>query len=545
MLRMGLLIRLVAVAVGLGVMLVLPAGAGAASLVVPTASGPVLGIDTGQDMEWRGIPFAAPPVGNLRFRPPAPVAPWSGVRDASQFASPCIQLDFPSGTFGSEDCLYLNVFAPETATPDSHLAVMVHLHPGSNSGFQPYQDAHAFTARNVVVVTVAYRLGVLGFMGHPALTAEGGGQSGEYGALDQVAALHWVHDNIAAFGGDPNNVTLFGSSAGSFDTVALMASPLAQGLITRAAVQGVSFWALTGKNNTLADSEQFGQFVADEAGCGSAADAAACLRAVPAATLVTDGGPLDIAGPPVGTSVLPESPLKLLSGQPSVPLLAGFDREEDAVFFWGNNGGAFPTPYTKKMFTQDTISLVGPKFAAAARAAYPATSYDSLLWAYITMRTDAVRGCPTRRLANTVAAHAPVWRYLNTHVYEDDPFFAQFRASHVLEEPFLWQADIFGYGHLPTPAEQLLAARMTDYWTNFAKTGDPNGPGLPTWPQYTTASEPTLTLDDQIGQITNYHDAQCALADRIPTPFPAPFDFGHGPAIIPPGFLSGHARALP
>jgi para-nitrobenzyl esterase len=513
--------RVAAVLLVLGALWFLPSAAGASSgLVVQTKNGAVRGVLVGAVKEWRGVPYAAPPIGRLRWQPPAPMAPWSGVRDASTFTPPCIQIDFVGGTFGSEDCLYLNVFVPSTATASSRLAVMVHLHPGANFYGQPYSKASALTARNVIVVTLAYRLGVFGFMGHPALTREGGGQSGEYGALDQLAALRWVHDNIAAFGGDPRRVTLFGSSAGSFDTVALMASPLSRGLIARAAVQGVSFSALTGKENTLRDVERFGGFVASTVGCGSSSEVLACLRALPASTLVLAAGQGDVSGPPVGSSVLPLSAFQLISERRTVPLLVGFDREEDAGFFYANNGNMFPTPYLNDNWVDNTNHLVGRGLGAQARSLYPRSAYDSLLWSYITMRTDAVRGCPTRRLANAVSARAPVWRYLYTHVDENNPFFAQFRASHVFEEQFLWGEDVFGSGYVPSPAEKVLSKHMTDYWTNFAKTGNPNGTGLPTWPQYNTVNEPTLTLDDEISVISNYHDQQCALLDTIPVPFP-------------------------
>jgi para-nitrobenzyl esterase len=513
---------------------------------VPTQSGAVGGVSVGAENEWRGIPYAAPPVGALRWRPPAAVTPWSGVRGATAFAPACIQVDFDGGTLGSEDCLYLNVFAPSDATAGSNLAVMVHLHPGGNFFGDAYQDASAFTARGVIVVTVGYRLGVLGFMGHSLLTAEGGGQSGEYAGLDQLAALRWVHDNISAFGGDPNNVTLFGSSAGSFDTVALMASPLSHGLITRAAVQGGVFSSLTGFDTyTVSVAEGFGGQVASAAGCGSSSDVLECLRALPAAALVLAADSLgwgDIDNPPLGSTELPQPPLQLIANGPAIPLLAGFDREEEAGFF------GLPTPYTTSNWIKDTVTLVGPNFAAAARKLYPPASYDSLLWDYITMRTDAGRGCPTRRLANTLAERAPVWRYLYTHTYETDPSFAQFRASHVFEEQFLWGEDVFGSGYVLAPAEQLLSQRMTDYWTNFAKTGNPNSPGLPTWPQYNTTSEPTLTLDDQIGVITGYHDQQCALLDSLTHLFPLPWAPGNGPqgfVFGPPAFVNGHARAIP
>ncbi len=165
-----------------------------------------------------------------------------------------------------------------------------------------------------------------------------------------------------------------------------------------------------------------------------------------------------------------------------------------------------------------------------------------MLWSTVTAATDALRGCPTRRLANRVSQGAPVWRYLYTHTYENDPFLAQFRASHIFEDPFLWgNFSLFpGFidGYIPTPAEQILSQRMTDYWTNFAKTGNPNGPGLPTWPQYNSVTEPTLTLDNQIGVINNYHDQQCALLDTITHVFPPPWLNGEGVAPPSPSVAS-------
>jgi len=517
--------------------------AAAPDLVVQTSGGAVSGVLEGSTLQWRGIPYAAPPIGSLRWRPPAAAAPWSGTRDASSFAQPCIQLAFEGGTLGSEDCLYLNVFAPSTATPKSRLAVMVHLHPGGNGGFHAYTDAKAFTDRNVIVVTVAYRLGVFGFVGLPGLSAEGGGSSGEYGLLDQLAALRWVQNNISGFGGDPSRVTLFGSSAGSFDTVALMASPLSKGLFARAAVQGEPQWGLTGQFNTIKEAEKTGIEMFQSVGCQFAADELACLRTTPAPTLVQAGGFIDIV-PWVGGVVLPKSPLQLVSERPTVTLLIGIDREEDAFNKIDGQTGNLVSPYTTDDWTKDTNQLVGPSYADQVRSLYPVASYDSLLWAYITMRTDAVRGCPVRRLAGYV--QAPVYRYLYTHVMEDDPYFGQFRASHILEEPLLWHSSETVVGHVLTPAEEVLSGRMTSYWANFAKTGDPNGTGLPSWPRYNAASEPTLTLDDQIGVITKYHKPQCDFLDTVQILFPVPWaDSGHYPAINPPGFVYGHARAFP
>ena len=537
-----------ALAVALAACAIAPLAAPANPLVVQTTAGPVQGMAVGTERQWRGIPYAAPPIGALRWRPPAVVPPWTAARDASAFAPPCIQLDFDTGgTLGSEDCLYLNVFAPATATADSHLAVMVHLHPGGNSGFHPYEDATAFTDRNVIVVTLAYRLGAFGFIGLPALTAEGHGSSGEYGVFDQIAALHWVQDNIAAFGGDPSRVTLFGSSAGSFDTVALVASPLANGLFERAEVQGENRWALR-QSDGLPEAEGLGLALSQAAGCRESPDELACLRAVPASDLVEELGPVDV-NPWVGGLVLPKSPLELIRERGTVPLLLGFDREEDG-FEKIDETGNLVSSYPKAAWVQDTAALVGPHYSARARSLYPPSAYDSRLWAYITMLTDAKRGCPTRQLANAAAFQAPVWRYLYTHVYEDDPYFAQFRALHLFEDTLLWHAGFFegngGPPHELTSAEERLSGRMTDYWTNFAKSGDPNGPGLPKWPQYNTASEPTLTLDDQIGVLTRYHAAQCALIDPLRELFPLPWEqaSGQGPENFPPGFANGLAHGF-
>jgi len=536
---MGGPMRRAAAVAGAAVLLLGPAvqasaasGTPSAGLVVQTADGAVQGVAAGTEAEWRGIPYAAPPLGALRWRAPQPVTPWSGVRDATQFTPPCIQTDGTGGTLGSEDCLYLNVFAPPGAIAGAGLPVMVHLHPGGNAFGQAYADASAFTALKVIVVTLDYRLGVFGFVGHPALSAEQGGTSGEYGLLDQLAALRWVQHNIAAFGGDPANVTLFGSSAGSFDTAALMASPLSRGLITRAAVQGELLPGLTGQgnvsqsgiaNNTIADAEQVGVKVAQQVGCQAAADVLACLRATPAATLV-EAAPTDYV-PWVGGVVLPKSPLQLLSSGPHIPLLIGFDREEQATI-----GGYVPPPgpYTTDNWVRDTNGIGGPTLGAKIRSLYPPSAYDALIWSTVTAATDALRGCPTRRLANAVSQGAPVWSYLYTHIYENDPTFAQFRAAHVFEEPFLWDNFNFFGPYVPTPSEQILSQRMTGYWTNFAKNGNPNGLGLPTWPQYNSVTEPTLTFDDQIGVISNYHDQQCALLDTITTIFPPPWLNGQG-----------------
>ena len=451
--------RFSAVAVGLLLTVSLAPTVGAVdSLEIALDSGIVRGVDTGATREWRGIPYVAAPIGDLRWRSPTPVDPWLGVRDASEFGPHCIQLLSDIETLGNEDCLYLNVFTPPDANGTPGLPVMVHLHGGSNSGFWPYENAAAFVAHDVIVVTLAYRLGVFGFVGHPALSAEGGGTSGEYGVLDQIAALEWVQRNIAAFGGDPGNVTLFGESAGSFDAAALVASPRSRGLFVRAALQTEAFDAFYDPGS-IADAEALGLAVADSLGCSSAADVAGCLRARPAEDLVLALGFIDVK-PRIGGEILSASPRDLIAAHDAtVPLLVGSNREEATL--------QFEEPFTGAAFGQNayadtTKSIVAPDAGPIVRSLYPIHAYDNALWAAIALWTDGIYTCPIRALAST--SSGPVWRYLYTHVYDNNEFLAGLRASHFIDDPILWHdpALLEGFGvadYAFSPAEDPAVSR--------------------------------------------------------------------------------------
>jgi para-nitrobenzyl esterase len=502
----------------------MPAPAGASDpLTVQTTAGAVHGINGGTVREWRGIPYAAPPLGANRWRPPQPVVPWPGIREAGRFAPDCIQLVTLRTTEGSEDCLYLNVFAPTGTTQRSKLPVMVQLHGGSNFFFQAYKHAKALVDHGVIVVTVGYRLGVFGFAGHPALTAEGHGSSGEYGVLDQIAALRWVHHNIAGFGGNPRNVTLFGESAGSFDAVAIAASPLGRGLFTRLAAQTESFWAGRGIG-TIADAEAIGRQVARKVGCRGAVHVLACLRAKPAAGLVVAAGVNDVS-PWTGGVVLPRSPLALIAQQRHpVPMLVGSNREEGVFILQSQGAPVPPHPFTRKDWIKYTNILAGKNHGPQARRLYPLRRYDSLYWDTVGMYTDAIYTCPMRRLA--LATRGRVYRYLYTHRYQNNSFLASLRAAHFLDDPILWgdSSLLSGFlGNKPytfSQDERALTARMSAYWTNFAKTAHPNGPGLPRWPRYQPASERAIVLDQPASQIRSYQVRQCAYLDSLPTLFP-------------------------
>jgi para-nitrobenzyl esterase len=414
--------------------------------------------------------------------------------------------------------LYLNVSAPVGTTAADRLPVMVHLHGGGNYFGGSYRNADTFTERGVIVVTVGYRLGVLGFAGHPQLTQEGDGSSGEYGVLDQVAALRWVQDNIGGFGGDPDNVTLFGESAGSFDAVAIAASPLGEGLLARVAPQTEAFGPLHGKA-TIADAEEIGAAVAAAVGCAKADDVLACLRALPAEDLVEAAGRNDV-WPWVGGKVLSASPLELIrSDATPVPMLLGSNREETANWFAPET---FPPGdnYTTNWRYRDTNWLVGPQRGHEVRDIYPVEDYENAFWATTAALSDGVYTCPMRRLA--LANNAPVYRYLYTHVYDDTvpEFWPPLgRAAHFYDEPILWNDPVLllGYDWEFSAHEKVLAVRMADYWTNFAKTGNPNGPaGVDPWPAFTATSENIKVLDEPTtGDLVGYHNAQCEYFDQL------------------------------
>jgi para-nitrobenzyl esterase len=503
-----------------GAMGVVPAATAAGPLTVQAPAGTVRGIADGAAREWRGIPYAAPPLGGLRWRPPQPAAKWSGTRDATAFGPICAQpgFDFQTGAVvvnGSEDCLYLNVFAPSDA-PRGPLPVMVHLHGGSNWGFRPYRDASNFVSKGVIVVTVGYRLGVFGFVGHEALSAEGGGTSGEYGLLDQISALKWVKANIAAFGGNPNNVTLFGESAGSFDAAALVVSPLSKGLFQKAALQTEAWSAFYGES--ILWSEDMGKDMSFNVGCADASDVLACLRATSTEDLVLSMGFDDVV-PRVGGVVLPESVVDLLANS-SIPLLIGSNTEEAAHFLGEHIYG--DEPYLPAYYFHNTSAIAGPQNGDEVRELYPVAAFDTDLWAAVAAFTDAIYTCPMRQVGLTTSG--PVWRYLYTHRLENNPFLNGARAAHFLDEPILWHDPelLEGFGaadYAFTKAENALSETMSRYWTNFAKAGNPNGSGLTAWPAFEPSHERVLRLDNTIASISDWRVDQCTFYDSVPQIF--------------------------
>jgi para-nitrobenzyl esterase len=467
------------------------AGGPAAGPVAGTANGPVRGLANGAVDEFLGIPYAAPPVGALRWQPPQPAARWYGVRDATQYAPHCPQ---PGGPFGrastSEDCLYLNVFTPAAG---GHHPVMVWIHGGALvSGESNDYDPAALVADGVTVVTINYRLGALGFLAHPAL-ADAAGQSGDYGLMDQQAALRWVQRNIAGFGGNARDVTIFGESAGGLSTLAAVASPQARGLFERAVVESGSY-NLT--QASLASAEAAGEAFATKAGCAS--QTAACLRSLPVSTILADQ---DAAGytPNLNTEVLPQTlGTAFATGDFNrVPIINGTNRDEWRLFvaiseLEGN-------PVTAANYQSMISSTLGVPAAVAAviAARYPLIAYPSPSVALGAVGTDAIFACPALSIDLSVSKFVPTFAY----EFNDEnapelflpPVSFPYGAAHASELQYL-----FGLtGAFPaalTAPQQQLAAIMKGYWTNFAERGFPASFGTPFWPLFNGLTQPMQSL---------------------------------------------------
>jgi len=493
--------------------------------VAQTQSGPVRGVTTGNLIAFRGIPYAAPPVGNLRWKAPQPPASWTGVRDASAFGNVCAQI-YGNGQFaGSEDCLVLNVFVSQTPASQSQ-PVMVFLHGGGNqSGDTQYTptplDAPPLANQGVVVVTVEYRLGMLGFIAHPLLTSEGGGASGNYGLLDMIAALQWVQQNVAAFGGNPKQVMLFGESAGSYDVEYLLAAPAAQGLF---AVGGMeSSTRVAGQTPSFSSVEASGQTFASDLGCATATDVLACLRAVPVETILNLPNNY-LYGPGVGSTFLQADPFTLLQQQgPPVPLLIGSNREEWSL---NDNPNAQMDSTAYAAAIHQRFDPYGAGVADNVLSLYPASAYATPAYAVIAVDSDFNETCKVRTVARAAAGanHKPVWRYLYTHAFENDPSLAADGAFHTAELFFLFgnfddsQQPGGGIVYTPSAADLAFSQGMMGYWTRFAGTGNPNGGGAVTWPQYDPTTDSMLQLDDTFVALNGYHNPQCDYLVTLPQP---------------------------
>jgi para-nitrobenzyl esterase len=463
---------------------------------VSTANGVLEGVVSpdGKVRTFKGIPYAAPPVGPLRWKAPQPAPSWTGVRRAVDYGPRAMQgRIFDDMVFHddgpSEDCLYLNLWMPEANRPPGKLPVMVWIHGGgfiAGSSSESRQDAGNLSKKGVLVVSMNYRMGVFGFFAHPELTQESEhNASGNYGQLDQIAALKWVKENIATFGGDPDNITIFGESAGSISVSALMASPLAQGLFQRAIGESGAFFHDIHPPQSRVEAEATGMKFGEQA---FSTTSLGTLRAMPAKYLLRAAlkQPRESFRPIIDGYFLPTNCLSIYAAgeQSHVPLLAGWNRDE----------GKF-----KSYFTNDTPTVKNYVQRAQARFG---TNSESFLKLY-PAATDAEAKRAAQDFAGDRFIAYSTWKWLEMQLatgaapvfrYEFDQTLplptnaklgAEPTAPHACEIEFVFR--VLSSKHLPwRPQDQMVSELMADYWTNFAKTGDPNGRGLPPWPAYTS-----------------------------------------------------------
>lgn len=478
--------------------LLLVAGAPATGQLVQLDSGTVRGAGYDGGAVFRGIPFAAPPVEQVRWRPPVAVGAWGGIRDATQPAPACIQNDYgwnrSDFLTGREDCLTLDVRTPSLA---GRRPVLVWIHGGSNRAGSPGDMVLSAVGKDLVLVAVRYRLGIFGFLSHRKLTAEQGA-SGNYGLMDQIAALQWVQRNIPRFGGDPHNVTIAGESAGAQDVGLLLAAPAARGLFHKAILQsGTPGFGLPFRGR--GDAERIGDQADDLLSAGG--DLAKLRRTSVPALLAVDRQLHDDAleaddylwlRTTIDGAVLPASPRELLAQAPPRPVIIGSNRFELDL----PGGRPRRDPFIAKAFG---------KREAAARAFYrldePEGPADPRLGTRDQqIATDVTFRCPAVRMAQLLAAKgAPVWHY------EFDVAPGGARTSHAAEIPYAFGDQSFGPG-----------LSLRPYWVQFARTGNPNAPSLPSWSRFTPAVPAHVLFDERgVTPLGPLRLEICSLLDRL------------------------------
>lgn len=476
-----------------------------AARAIVTDQGPLKGLAVPGENEYLGIPYARPPVGSLRWRPPQPPARFKGVFQAIRFGNSCTQPDSSGVTFGSEDCLTLNIYTPdEKQNQNKHLGlpVMVWIHGGSlvTGGGSFYDPARIVKQSGVIVVTINYRLGFLGFFAHPAIDAEGH-LNGNYGLMDQQMALKWVQRNIKAFGGDSSRVTIFGESAGGQSVYANLASPTAAGLFSRAIAESGAYTEFQDSYDfivPLAQGETVGTplvpagtTIAANVGCAS--QTAKCLRGVLASALIKQEP--SIIYPFVDGAILAQTPsAAFASGDFNrVPVITGGNHDEWRLFVAAQYDATGHPLVTQTDYQNATVALWGLSLGPILyTVVYPLAKYPSPGVALGTSGTDGIFACPERNSVLLLSAYTPTYAYEfndeNAYLVFDlfpstpHPITFPLGTAHFTEVPYLF--DVFSTHSAFTARQQQLSKTMIGYWTQFAKTGNPNSGGAPKWPLY-------------------------------------------------------------
>ncbi len=478
------------------------------------AGGKLRGVIQNGIASFKGIPFAAPPVGDLRWRAPQPPAAWQGVRAADHFEHDCMQRK--SGAFGpwsaefiakdameggsSEDCLYLNVWTG-AAKPSEKRPVFVWIYGGGfNSGGAsvPVYDGEGLASKGLVVVVINYRVGIFGFMAHPELTKESGhNASGNYGLLDMVAALHWVKSNIGAFGGDASNVTIAGQSAGAFAVNYLVASPLTKGLFNRAIAESGGVF---NSNQTLQQGEANGVAFQQKLGAANLKE----MRAKSADVIQNGGG----RGPIVDGYVISKSVADIFA--------AGEQNDVPAILGWNADDGTnFNTPPTPEAFRANATRMYGDRAEDFLKVFPSATQAET------TESQRALSRIPTFAWqshawaeAQSKSAKSKVYLYFFNRTAPGTPEQTKYGAHHTGEVPYALNT-LAKWDRPFEPADRKLADEMSSYWVNFAKTGNPNGKGLPAWPAYSPASPQSMEMSTDLRAIPTPDQARFGFFDAF------------------------------
>jgi para-nitrobenzyl esterase len=495
---------------------------------VVTTDGPIAGFHRDGVTQFRGIPYAAPPVGDLRWRPTQPHAKWTATLDAVSFGDTCVQNQ--PGLFAkpslTEDCLYLNVYTPDDyATKPEHRGVLVWFYGGAMTAGESndYDGTKLAKLGDSVVVTVNFRVGYLGFYALPALDAEGH-DFGDYGTMDQQFALKWIQRNVGKFGGDPKRVTIFGQSGGATAVMTNLVSPKSAGLFQRLINESGTHITAT----PLAASETRGAALAAKAGCSPAADILKCMRALTPLQILSLGLPTPNFVVLDGNIITGDPYQQFKTGKFNhVPIITGIVEDEQAFFLPEISGGP-PVPLTVPDFN-DYVNSFGAENAASINGVYPLASYASPSLAEIAV-AEGSKACIARTFDREWSQYVPVFAYQfdeETTPSYFPPVSYPTRAFHTSELEYLFPLFHGGQGtpHPLSAAQEHLSDQMVAYWSTFARTGNPNNPAAPHWQPYSAQADDVNALIDPKPHMTYVYGAQtyhnnmrnaCATWDQIP-----------------------------